>query len=70
MGTSAPENGIYGISGLWDLGIMGFEICGILVLWEKGEEEGRNRERKVGQEPWSITTGGHLSILFFVSQGC
>ena len=54
MGTSAPENGIYGISGLWDLGIMGFEICGILVLWEKGEEEGRNRERKVGQEPWSI----------------
>ena len=33
---------------------MGFEICGILVLWEKGEEEGRNRERKVGQEPWSI----------------
>ena len=34
---------------------MGFEICGILVLWEKGGEEGRNRERKVGQEPWSIT---------------
>ena len=33
---------------------MGFEICGILVLWEKGGEEGRNRERKVGQEPWSI----------------
>ena len=54
MGTSAPENGIYGISGLWDLGIMGFVICGILVLWEKGGEEGRNRERKVGQEPWSI----------------
>ena len=54
MGTSAPENGIYGISGLWDLGIMGFEICGILVLWEKGKEEGRNRERRVGQEPWSI----------------
>ena len=55
MGTSAPENGIYGISGLWDLGIMGFVICGILVLWEKGGEEGRNRERKVGQEPWSIS---------------
>ena len=34
---------------------MGFVICGILVLWEKGGEEGRNRERKVGQEPWSIT---------------
>ena len=33
---------------------MGFEICGILVLWEKGGEEGRNRERRVGQEPWSI----------------
>ena len=45
MGTSAPENGIYGISGLWDLGIMGFVICGILVLWEKGGEEGRNREK-------------------------
>ena len=55
MGTSAPENGIYGISGLWDLGIMGFVICGILVLWEKGGEEGRNRERRVGQEPWSIS---------------
>ena len=49
MGTSAPENGIYGISGLWDLGIMGFVICGILVLWEKEGEEGRNRERRVGQ---------------------
>ena len=55
MGTSAPENGIYGISGLWDLGIMGFVICGILVLWEKEGEEGRNRERRVGQEPWSIS---------------
>ena len=33
---------------------MRFEICGILVLWEKGGEEGRNRERRVGQEPWSI----------------
>ena len=33
---------------------MGFEICGILVLWEKGGEEGRNSERRVGQEPWSI----------------
>ena len=60
MGTSAPENGIYGISGLWDLGIMGFEICGILVLWEKGGEEGRNRERKVGQEPWSIKNRGKI----------
>ena len=57
MGTSAPENGIYGISGLWDLGIMGFVICGILVLWEKEGEEGRNRERRVGQEPWSIKSG-------------
>ena len=57
MGTSAPENGIYGISGLWDLGIMGFVICGILVLWEKEGEEGRNRERRVGQEPWSIREG-------------
>ena len=55
MGTSAPENRIYGISGLWDLGIMGFVICGILVLWEKEGEEGRNRERRVGQEPWSIS---------------
>ena len=36
---------------------MGFEICGILVLWEKGGEEGRNREKKVGQEPWSIRSG-------------
>ena len=54
MGTSALENGIYGISGLWDLGIMGFVICGILVLWEKEGEEGRNKERRVGQEPWSI----------------
>ena len=46
MGTSAPENGIYGISGLWDLGIMGFVICGILVLWEKGEKRGETeRER-------------------------
>ena len=56
MGTSAPENGIYGISGLWDLGIMGFVICEILVLWEKEGEEGRSREeRRVGQEPWSIS---------------
>ena len=55
MGTSALENGIYGISGLWDLGIMGFVICGILVLWEKEGEEGRNRERRIGQEPWSIS---------------
>ena len=35
---------------------MGFVICGILVLWEKEGEEGRNRERRVGQEPWSITS--------------
>ena len=55
MGTSAPENGIYGISGLWDLGIMGFVICEILVLWEKEGEEGQSRERRVGQEPWSIS---------------
>ena len=27
---------------------MGFVICGILVLWEKEGEEGRNRERRVG----------------------
>ena len=40
MGTSALENGIYGILGLWDLGIIGFVICGILVLWEKEGEEG------------------------------
>ena len=60
MGTSALENGIYGISGLWDLGIMGFVICGILVLWEKEGEEGRNRERRVGQEPWSISFSWRL----------
>ena len=36
---------------------MGFVICGILVLWEKEGEEGRNRERRVGQEPWSINMG-------------
>ena len=35
--------GNYGICDLWDFGIMG-----------EGGEEGRNRERKVGQEPWSI----------------
>ena len=44
---------------------MGFEICGILVLWEKGGEEGRNRERKVGQEPWSITPSTASSSLLF-----
>ena len=34
---------------------MGFVICGILVLWEKEGEEGQSRERRVGQEPWSIS---------------
>ena len=45
---------------LWDFGIMGFGNYGICDLWDfgimgEGGEEGRNRERKVGQEPWSIT---------------
>ena len=44
---------------LWDFGIMGFGNYGICDLWDfgimgEGGEEGRNRERKVGQEPWSI----------------
>ena len=71
MGTSAPENGIYGISGLWDLGIMGFVICGILVLWEKEGEEGRSREeRRVGQEPWSISAGVCKFFVRFYSLVC
>ena len=49
---------------------MGFEICGILVLWEKGGEEGRNRERKVGQEPWSIKQCAYHGWGTHVSKEC
>ena len=53
---------------LWDFGIMGFGNYGICDLWDfgimgEGGEEGRNRERKVGQEPWSITTSDSKTLL-------
>ena len=52
---------------LWDFGIMGFGNYGICDLWDfgimgEGGEEGRNRERKVGQEPWSIKPGNHPDL--------
>ena len=43
---------------------MGFVICGILVLWEKEGEEGQSRERRVGQEPWSIKQQGVFCQVF------